>query len=290
MLKGSHRALAVTLKGRFVASSPSLFVRTVEADRAWGRLLLTHASMVHSEYYLPLAVRLAEAGLSVWLPDLRGHGRSGGPRGHVRHWREHVEDVRAVFDEMRRDVSDGTVLLAGGESYGGLISYWATETGVVRPDGLVLLSPAFRLYYEPPSWLWHLMDRVGRSVAPRLRPWRPLSHRGVSADPAVDRMIDRDPLCVRHYTLGFLINLLDAQRAAGGAPPVAVPTLAVLSRGDAICDNRGAEAVLSRCPDADVVTLDGPQHSLVADRPSELYATLAAWLDRRTEQLVAREP
>jgi alpha-beta hydrolase superfamily lysophospholipase len=272
-------APGIRLDGGFLDGEPSLFVRVVEAERPWAYLALTHASMVHSEYYLPLAVRLAGLGLSVWLPDLRGHGRSSGPRGHVRHWQDHVADVRTVYAAMAKARPHDAVLLAGGESYGGFMTYWAAVSGQIHPDGLILLSPAFRLQYKPPPWLWRLMQGPGRSVTPWLRPWRPLGYEGVSANPAIERMIERDPLAVRNYTLGFLINLIDAQRRLEHAPrPEQFRTLVILSQGDAICDNTAVHRILGSVPAARIITLPGPRHSLVADMPEDVSRVIAEWL------------
>ena len=54
--------------------------------------------------------------------------------------------------------------------------------------------------------------------------------------------------------------------------------LTLLSAHHLICDNSRAEAVLGRTPHGTVQTVDGPVHSLVADRPDAIAETITAWI------------
>src|SRR5262245_55039072 len=45
-----------------------------------GVLVIHHGLADHSDRYAPFAERLATAGYAVWAFDMRGHGRSAGPR------------------------------------------------------------------------------------------------------------------------------------------------------------------------------------------------------------------
>jgi len=274
--------------GRFLTrpGAPPLFVRTVVGARAPARayLLLVHASMVHSEYYLPLAAGLAEAGIAVWLPDLRGHGRSGGVRGHVRDWREHVQDVHDAFSAMTALSAPGTPCLLAGESYGGLVAYLALKPGAlagppIAPTAAALLSPALGLAHRLSTAQRWWLTRVGHPLFPRLRPPRPLSHVGISQDPYLGQLIDADSMTSRRYTLGFLVNLLDAQQWLTTPPvPGPFPILALLSAGDEVCDNEVPLALFARQPSVTTRILPAPRHSLVADLPDRLLTELFAFV------------
>ncbi len=277
------------------AGAPRLFIRRVspEPGPVRAHLLMVHASMVHSEYYLPLASDLASQGIAVWMPDLRGHGRSSGVPGHLAHWRDHVEDLSDAYLEMQRKVARGTPLLLGGESYGGLVAYLALQTEVVAPSGSILLSPALGLTFTVgPTARWWLAH-AGPALS-RIRPLRPLGYDGISADPYIGHLIERDRQASRHYTLGFLACLLAAVDQAAAAPvSVASPMLALLSAGDGVCDNRVAEQLLAKRPGITLRTLAAPQHSLVADLSGSLAEELLGWLDatvlRRSPGRAARE-
>lgn len=263
------------------AHEPALFVRSITPSRIKAHLLLVHASMVHSEYYLALAVRLADQGVAVWLPDLRGHGRSRGPRGHIRHWQEHVDDVAAAFALVREHAARGVPCFVGGESYGALMAYAALSRRVALADGAILLSPAMELKFQFSSSTYWLLNRIARHLLPRVRPLVPLGYGGVSEQPHIGRLIDTDPMTSRRYTLSFLMNLVTVQKEIQrNRVSLAAPVLAILSEGDRICDNRVTETLLGSDPQATLVHLPGGEHSLVADMPEAVAATIDSWLAR----------
>ena len=261
--------------------APHLFIRRVspEPGAVRAHLLMVHASMVHSEYYLPLAADLASGGVAVWLPDLRGHGRSGGVPGHLVDWRDHVRDLSDAYQVMQREKEPGTPALLGGESYGGLVVYLALQGRVVAPAASMLLSPALGLTFTVrPTVRWCLVH--ARPALSWIRPFKPLGYDGISADPYIGQLIQNDRQASRHYTLGFLTSLLAAVDQAAAAPvPPDSPMLALLSAGDGVCDNQVAQQRLGGRPGITVRTLDAPQHSLVADLSASLAEQLLAWMD-----------
>lgn len=249
------------------------------------RLLFVHASTVYSDYYLPLALRLARHGVETWLPDVRGHGHSAGQRGHTRSWHDPLGDVLAAWHEMQ---TIGTAdALIGGESYGGLLAYEAIRSGGVVPRGAVFLSPAFGLRFHPSPMAYRVLTRWIRPMAGQLRPLRPLPVAGVTNNPALRRLIERDRLCNRHYTLGFLLNLMEAQRAVPKPDREwQIPTLVLLSEGDPITDNAVTHAVFEGNPTVSVRMKSRALHSLVADQPHWVASSIAHWIGKHPSVLI----
>jgi len=58
-----------------------------------GVVVIMHGLKDHTGHYAAFAARLATAGYSVYAFDLRGHGRSAGPRVSPRRWVHYVEDL-----------------------------------------------------------------------------------------------------------------------------------------------------------------------------------------------------
>ncbi len=99
----------------------ALFVRRFEpasrdADRS---VLLVHGMSEHGQCYQHVAESMVARGWNVVVPDLRGHGQSGGDHIHVNDFSEYVADLKQVFDASGLR-SQNTVLV--GHSMGGLIS------------------------------------------------------------------------------------------------------------------------------------------------------------------------
>ncbi|MCP3955559.1 MAG: alpha/beta hydrolase, partial [Desulfobacterales bacterium] len=80
---------------------PSLFYRRHIADNEIARMVIVHGLGEHSGRYLALADHLAGLGFSLWILDLRGHGKSGGPKGHVDSFDDYTRDVGEILDQAR---------------------------------------------------------------------------------------------------------------------------------------------------------------------------------------------
>jgi alpha-beta hydrolase superfamily lysophospholipase len=283
----SNTPASVRLSADFLASPTDpglqLFVRRLEPEEPHAGLVFLHGSLVHSEYYLAWGLTLAQQGLAVWLPDLRGHGHSGGVRGTVERYGAYARDLAAVAEAFG-SAWPTLPLLVGGESFGGLVAFLAAAEDVVRPRGVVLSSPAFALKAAlTPRQRW-LIAQAARWL-PTLRPIRPMGIAGVAQWPGLPQLVDTDPLVNRRYTVRFLAELLAAQQAAHeAAGRLACPLLVLIAGQDRVVDNAATVSVanavtvpvrLREFPDA--------WHSLTADVPSELAGEVlafAAWCER----------
>ncbi|MCI4360690.1 MAG: alpha/beta hydrolase, partial [Thermoplasmata archaeon] len=65
-------------------------------------LVLVHGLKDHTQRYGALASRANSLGVAVYGFDLRGHGRSGGPRAWVRRFEEYLLDLDLVRQEVAR--------------------------------------------------------------------------------------------------------------------------------------------------------------------------------------------
>jgi acylglycerol lipase len=78
---------------------------------------------------------------AVYMPDLRGHGASGGPRGDAPD-PEHVwADIRALIARIRAEHPGLSLFLGGHSSGAGLALNYAARPDRERVDGYAFLSP-----------------------------------------------------------------------------------------------------------------------------------------------------
>lgn len=252
-----------------------LYIRTIKVEEPIGHLLFVHASTVHSDFYMPLAISLAQAGFRVWLPDLRGHGRSFGTRGHVKSFDSYVKDIIAVWHHFLASTTDHAPAVIGGESLGGLIACLAAQNSI-QCQGLFVTSPALALNFSlPPTIAPHLWR--WQSIIGRLHSILPLPLRGITVNPQIMDLIHRDPLTTHHYTLGFLLQLFAAQQRMPHPMDLTCPSLAVFSHHDPIIDALQSATLFSGTPGSTVEFVDGILHSVVADAPEYLRDTFLAW-------------
>jgi len=108
-------------------------------------IALVHGLGEHTRRYTHVGNVMADAGYAMAGFDLRGHGKSGGARGHSSSLNVYMQDIRQFFDRMSQRYSELPHFLYG-HSLGGLLSlsyaiqYGADLKGVIV-TGAALRSP-----------------------------------------------------------------------------------------------------------------------------------------------------
>ena len=128
-----------------LADGTDIFFRYWRAvDPAAPVLVLLHGLGAHSGWFIDMGNQLNALGLTVFIDDHRGFGRSGGPRGHVRRGRVYLDDISAYLDEVQRR-RPGAPLFVLGHSMGGIFATYLAaadaRTGRTRIKGLILANP-----------------------------------------------------------------------------------------------------------------------------------------------------
>lgn len=247
-----------------------------------GLLLLCHGMGEHSGRYATVLDTLVPDGWAVYGLDHRGHGRSRGPRVHVRSY----ADLLADYHAFRRTVTarhPGLRPFLLGHSMGGQV---ALAHALERPDGLaglVLSAPALA---APP------VPRRVRAVARALARVRPTLRRavvdlgGISRDPAVVAAYRADALVHQgHPTLGLTLALVDRMALlADRAPALTLPLLLQHGTADRVCDPAGTRALAASVGSADLTVrwYDGFWHEIHHEPGRERpLADLREWLAAR---------
>ena len=276
--------LVVThLSEQFAAADGLLLTRQVwrPEEGTTAVLALLHGYGEHGGRYRELAVELAERGLAVHVYDLRGHGRSGGRRGHVKRFSEYLDDTAVYLDAVRRE-DPGLPLFLLGHSMGGLVAALFAEQRADGLAGLILSAPFLRIAIEVPP-LKVRAARVASLVAPTLDIGNPVDAAGLSHDEAVVTAYRTDPL--NHYkaTARWAAEVLVAQRAAlASAAAITLPLLVMYGEADPVADPGGARELFAEVASADKTerAYPGYYHEIFneAGRGAPI-ADLVAWLD-----------
>ena len=159
-------------------------------------LLIVHGIGEHSGRYQVFAEELMKRNsISVFAFDLRGHGRSDGPKMYVDSFDEFVNDIYAFrsFLEGENRIQGRFVLL--GQSMGGLVATLAALNNQSVWQSLILLSPFFAVY-RAHSILNHFAKLLN-FIFPKLI-WRnPVQPLYLSHDPEEVNLYQKDPLIQR---------------------------------------------------------------------------------------------
>ena len=84
-------------------------------------VLLVHGFIEHGGRYAPTAEALASRGYAVSVMDLRGHGKSDGPRCWIRSFDEYIDDLDCSSTASSSG-PEGKPVFVLGHSLGGLIA------------------------------------------------------------------------------------------------------------------------------------------------------------------------
>jgi len=272
-----------TQEGTFVGTGGvEIFWRAWLPDNLRAVVIISHGLGEHSNRYSWLAERMVEKDLAAFALDHRGHGRSGGRRGHILSFNEYLQDL----DGFRRQVEDRFSSLPRfllGHSMGGLIAARYTEDMGAGLTGLILSSAALRVDVDEPA-IKLALGRVMSKIFPALTLGNGLDPNMISHDRKVVEDYINDPLVhdrvsARWYT-EFTAAIETVQERAG---KIAIPTLVMQSAEDKLVAPRGAQEFFDRLTVADKAFQSWPgfYHEMFneVERDKPLALTLQ-WIEK----------
>src|SRR5258707_9159104 len=220
---------------------PLLVYDMYEAAAPRAAVLVLHGWGDHAGRWRDVGERLRAAGYSSYLLELRGHGRSGGRRGHLSRFSQLLGDLQAFRRVVRRGTGRPQLLL--GTWFGGLVALRYLETQPSDPiAGAVVVSPWLGLAFRPPAWK-RLVGRVFADLWPTLPVPARLDADTLSRDPVVNEAYAADPAVHGLMTPGAWREIQWAQRAVGAdGHRIDVPLLFLLGGEDRIVDAHTARA------------------------------------------------
>ena len=215
-------------------SGRRLFFRLWQPPKPRTLLVLAHGFAEHGGRYLPVAQALSTRGLAVAVPDLWGHGRSGGRRGDASSVVQYVEDLRRMTRDVFMPSAQAQRLAVYGHSFGGLLALqWALrDPGAV--SRLIVQSPLLALGFPVPAWKHATAEWLARYWPTASIPIG-LDPRWLSRNPEVVRAYQRDPYVHRQVSARLYHDMLQAGSwVAERAEALAVPTLVLYGEADRV--------------------------------------------------------
>ena len=260
----------------------SLFVRrrAPQGRLPRARAAIVHGYAEHSGRYEPLVERLLAAGLAVSQFDLRGHGRSEGPRGFVSDFEHYVRDLdRFIALELELDASRPLFVL--GHSMGGLIAARWAISRAAPISGLLLSGAALKIDERIHPWLQRLSEPIGR-LAPRLPTVR-IDAGALSRDPEAVRAFREDPLAF-HGRLPARTGaeMVRASKQIGDQfVKLTLPVLFMHGTADRLADPEGSRLACQRAASADktLKLYPGLYHEIFNEpERAQVFDDLVEWL------------
>jgi alpha-beta hydrolase superfamily lysophospholipase len=263
-----------------------LFTQSWSTDHVRSATVLVHGFGEHSTRHAEAAVELARNGHAVHAFDLRGHGRSGGRRCFVRSFNEHVDDVHACVESVRRS-RPGVPLFLLGHSLGGLIAGLYAADARAELDGLILSAPAVVLGSDY-SRLKVMTTLVCGSVLPRMPTVRFRSS-SISSDPKVVSDYEVDPLVFHGRTPARTASSIvrSMRRLSESAGRIVVPLLILHGDSDRVAEIEGSRRLHGQVASEDrtLRIYDGMWHELMHEPGQAIVMKeLLEWLGERSPE------
>ena len=257
------------------------------ADDPRAVMLVSHGHGEHGGRYAELARHLAERGITVHALDHRGHGRSGGQRGHVDRFGDYVRDLEAWRREVTAKLPPETPVFLLGHSLGGLIAIRHLQT---HPEadfrGAILSAPLLGIAVQAPRWKVALSGVFSR-IFPRLPFSNSLDPSMLSTAPGYVEAFRDDKLLHPTITPRLYTEMVAAMDAAFSRPDsIRLPLLVLAPTGDRVVLPEAVARFASACPgEVEVRRYEGFQHESLNEKDRHrVFADVEAWLKERSAE------
>jgi alpha-beta hydrolase superfamily lysophospholipase len=248
-------------------------------------ICLVHGHGEHIGRYEHVGAAFTDAGYALLGFDLRGHGKSGGQRGHAPSFDAFFKDIDSFLSEAVNRYPSAPRFIYG-HSLGGLLtlSYSLTRKPDVR--GLIVSSPGLRTaLHEQKAKV--MLAKVLGAFTPTVTLASGLNAEHISRDPQVVKAYINDPLVHDKMTLGFGRAALQVtSNIFEQVGRLSVPMLLAYCSGDKLTYPHGSEEFASLAPKG-LVTLkkfEGLYHEPHNEpEKAEVFKTYIAWLDEQVK-------
>jgi len=259
-----------------------IFVQGWEPDEHTPQAVvcLVHGLGEHTFRYAHVAEAFGKEGYVLFGADLRGHGRSGGNRGHIPSIEAVMTDIDLLFEQAKSRYPGLPIMLYGHSLGGILVLHYALKR---KPAimGVIATSSGLRTALEnQPAKI--MAAKVLGTIIPKVSLPSGLDVNAISHDKSVIDKYKNDPLVHDKMSLGFGKTMLATiQWTMKHSAEFPLPLLILHGKDDAIAFPSGsidfAASLNGKCK---LVLFDGGFHELHNEpEKAQVFKTMIDWMD-----------
>lgn len=249
---------------------------------AHGVLCLVHGLGEHSGRYQNVGEYLTRGGYALLASDLRGHGKTDGPRGYARGFEQLHDDIDHLLNEASRRFP-GKPRFLYGHSLGGTLVLSHALRRKPHVEGVVASGPGLRTSLTEQTLKVFIITRFA-SLFPAMTLPTGLLPELISTDPAVVQAYVNDPLVHDRTSLALARDSIrELDFLFEHAAEFSLPLLIQQGGADRIIYPRGASefAALVEGP-CTLKIWEGMAHEVHNEPEKEqVLAFMLEWLDEQ---------
>ncbi len=280
MQKGYQHSMGVFLN----KDNIRIFYRSWAVEAPRGLVFLCHGLGEHSGRYKHLINEMRDRQISFFALDHKGHGKSGGKRGHTERFSEYCQDINQYITTLIRPEFPDLPLILLGHSMGGVIAAFHALTFPGDIDALILSSPGFEPTI-PVSFIQRLIANMLVRFMPRASRSNNLNPDNLSSDQETVMAYLQDPLVHDKITFQWLTEFLTATgQCLDRAPDITLPLLVFHGANDVIVSAEGSRRFFEQAasPDKTMKIFEGLRHETMNEPPEKREPVLhlvADWIE-----------
>ena len=243
-------------------------------------VVLIHGFGEHTARYAHVGEALNKAGYTLVGFDLRGHGRSGGPRGHTPSYEALLNDLAdfLLWSEKRYP---GLPRFLYGHSMGGNLVLNFALRRKVEVAGVIATGPWLKLAFDPPGVQISLARLMNR-IAPGFTQKSALDTAALSHDRRVVEAYNNDPLVHSRISARLFISIYESGLwALDRAGEFSVPLLLMHGKADRITSSAASAEFAERA--GKIATWrpwEGLYHEIHNEpEKAEVIQTMIGWMN-----------
>ncbi len=248
-------------------------------------LIIVHGLGEHSHRYRNVMDAMVGRQMGVALFDLRGHGRSEGRRGHIRSFRDYLQDVRQFIQLCKALHPEPCRFFLVGHSLGGLIVLAYCLERIEFLSGVIASGPAIGVKLEIPNYK-KILASILSAFLPSIQFQNEVHPHLLSRDPLIVESYLSDPLVHHEATARFYTETTRTMaEVRRNIPVLRLPVLFLQGENDRIVDPRATEQAFQaiQFKDKALQTYPNNLHEVFNDLDKErVFEDLYHWIQKHS--------
>lgn len=233
-------------------------------------LCIVHGMGEHIGRYEHVAQFFTDNNIAVFGYDQRGHGKSGGPRGHYKSFDDFLDDVTLFLNQVDKKFSGVKKVIYGHSMGGNVVSNYLIRRNQ-NFAGAILSSPYLELAFTPPA-IKVTLGKLMKNILPALSLPSGLDASAISRDKSVVDAYLKDKLVHDKVSALMGIEMMETgKEAIERAAEIKIPILIYHGTLDRLTSHDASQRFAQRCgSNARFISYEGLYHETHNEPEKEL--------------------